>query len=84
MVRQKSREGAAGWYLVGSAGQKVMEVACGSVYYGPLVLSPFMAEARALPTGFEAVKGLQDRGPNNWIRTEIPCLWESLRTVVRV
>ena len=82
-VRQNSRAGAAGWYLVGTVGPEVLEVACGSMYYGPMVLSSFMAEARALLAGLDAVKGLQSKDPGNWIKTKIPCVWETYRSIVR-
>ena len=75
-VRQKTREGAAGWYLVGTSGDRVCEVARGGLYYGSLVLSSYMAEARALLAGLEAVRRVHNKEGEVWLQTEIPCLWE--------
>ena len=82
-VRQGTREGAAGWYLVGTEGKVVMEVAKGQIYYGPLVLSSFMAEARALEAGLEAVRRSHKISKSNWNRKEVHCIWESRRQVHR-
>ena len=78
-VRQGSREGAAGWFLVAAEGQVVREIAKGSIYYGAAVLSSFMAEARALEAGLEAVLGAISNVGGNSTKKIIPCLWEQRR-----
>ena len=77
-VRQGTREGAAGWYLVGTEGKVVMEVAKGQIYYGPLVLSSFMAGS-----WIRSVRRSQKISKSNWNRKEVHCIWESRRQVHR-
>ena len=69
---------------MGQEGKEVWRISQGQLYFGPLVQSSFMAEARALDAGLCATRRAISGVGKQWKKEPIECAWETRRPVVRL